>query len=99
MKYDVVFVDQVSAAIPFFLLLSRSKVCRLPIDMSDKAQVKQPGILEGTCTIPAMFCLPSGMCVYTARLFLTKNAALNIISSVPQSCGGFCLPISMVFFV
>lgn len=28
-KYNVVFVDQVSAAIPAFLLLSRSKVCRV----------------------------------------------------------------------
>ena len=57
-KYNVVFVDQVSAAIPALLLLSRSKVCRMfPYAKLATSIWEQPGILRGTCTI-ARICLP-----------------------------------------
>ena len=48
----MVFVDQVSAAIPVFLLLSRSKVCRVfPYATFTTPIWEQPGILGVTCTI------------------------------------------------
>ena len=70
-KYDVVFVDQVSAAIPAFLLLSRSKVCRaFPYANCTKPIWEQPGILGGPCTIASF------ICANRAQMFQTEAAVL-----------------------